>query len=268
MTSPLAPIPELLSIVLTTSAVQSNPSTFLTDTVMQSFSLAHGLTKCRKIIICDGMRITDREKSVNWKGGRATQEAYDRYQVYIARLQALAEKGDGEWANTTILPLPHRHGFSLGALEGIKLVTTPYCMVVQHDRAFNQIVKINTLFKDINYHHSIWVSYVDELLRECNIADLKWDPNYPPFTFLPTPQSMPPVPTTPARTRYYGSLPIEEQVKAALEIDPQWSVGENDYTLNHLYSGYPVPFPIPYPQPSTGLPLDPQYNDVVSKTAL
>ena len=52
-------VPSMLTIVLTTSPVQSNPSTDLLEGCLGSFAHVPALAGVRRIIVCDGCRETD-----------------------------------------------------------------------------------------------------------------------------------------------------------------------------------------------------------------
>jgi hypothetical protein len=52
----------MLTIILTTSPVLSNPSTVVLETVVKSFNLVEKLIDCKLIIVCDGVKeISDEE---------------------------------------------------------------------------------------------------------------------------------------------------------------------------------------------------------------
>eukprot|EP00937_MAST-01D_sp_MAST-1D-sp2_P000485 g485.t1 len=84
------PVPELLSIVLTTSPIAAHPSTSLVETVLRSFAHVPGLFRCRLVIVCDGCKVGAKPK---YKSGVVTDDAAARYREYIARLRCLARDG-------------------------------------------------------------------------------------------------------------------------------------------------------------------------------
>lgn len=57
-----------VTIVITTSPVQSNPSLELIDFTMQSFCYAPGLAKCRKLLVCDHYKVYD-DSSKSFRSG-------------------------------------------------------------------------------------------------------------------------------------------------------------------------------------------------------
>jgi hypothetical protein len=58
------------TIVLTTSPVPHNPDTGMLETTMRSMALAHGLSRCRKVIVCDGHTVKTRDR------GRKAKQSY------------------------------------------------------------------------------------------------------------------------------------------------------------------------------------------------
>jgi hypothetical protein len=49
-----APLADQLTVLMTSSPVQSNPSTAMIEHVMASFSNAPGLLECPKLLVLDG----------------------------------------------------------------------------------------------------------------------------------------------------------------------------------------------------------------------
>jgi hypothetical protein len=96
---------ELLTIVVTTSPIKSNPSTEVLEKTFATFH--HGgedfAYKCQKVIICDGCRIIDEEKNVSRKYSNAKQSLrngiatnnqaanYKQFKVSLRKLCSEAE---------------------------------------------------------------------------------------------------------------------------------------------------------------------------------
>lgn len=59
-----------VTVVITTSPVQSNPSLELIDFTMQSFSYAPGLAKCTKLLVCDYYKVYE-DSSKSYRSGAA-----------------------------------------------------------------------------------------------------------------------------------------------------------------------------------------------------
>ena len=122
-----------LTVLITTSPAYTHPSTCLLDQVLATFAEVPYLIECRTIIICDGYRITE---ELRFKKGRVTEEQALRYEEYKTRLKAHVAENNPLYTNTTILELPQRVGFGFALQKAMPMVTTPYVMVVQHDRSF------------------------------------------------------------------------------------------------------------------------------------
>jgi hypothetical protein len=65
-----ADISSRVTVVLTTSPCCINPSTRLIEEVIASISFA-GLEKCRKLIVCDGVKVREENK---FRSGKVTGE--------------------------------------------------------------------------------------------------------------------------------------------------------------------------------------------------
>eukprot|EP00041_Stephanoeca_diplocostata_P019544 m.423289 g.423289 ORF g.423289 m.423289 type:complete len:398 (-) comp21332_c0_seq2:1701-2894(-) len=122
-----------LTIILTTSPVQSNPSTQMIEEVVGDIAHVPSLVSCKKMIVCDGCTVADGDK---FRSGKVTKESLQRYDEYIERLASIVRQGHGSFANTTLLRMPSRHGFGLAVKAALGRVTTPYVMIMQHDRPF------------------------------------------------------------------------------------------------------------------------------------
>eukprot|EP00892_Ulva_mutabilis_P004240 jgi/Ulvmu1/2188/UM013_0034.1 len=135
-----------MTIVVTTSPVQSNPSLELIDCTMQSFSYAPGLAACKKLLVCDHYKVHE-GSSKSFRSGVITAAQEPRYKEYkrllAERIQA-AEPGS-PFSNMTMLELPSHHGFGFAVKAALKHVSTPLVMVIQHDRNLNRPVDIGGL---------------------------------------------------------------------------------------------------------------------------
>jgi hypothetical protein len=123
------------------------------------------MSKCKKIIVCDGFKVMD-ETGPKWKSGRVCSNHIAPYSAFIDRLKARAAVGDGQWNNTEILPLPDRHGFGHAVMAGVERTTTDFVLVVQHDRRFNRKVSLEDLVHDMDYNHGAWVDWACDQLGD------------------------------------------------------------------------------------------------------
>jgi hypothetical protein len=138
---------ELLTIVITTSPIPSNPDTALLENAMATF--LHGgeefAYKCRKVIMCDGVRegeaVSKKHATIKqaMRNGIVTGVQADVYTQYKTNIRRLAEEAGPQstFANTIVVELEERHGFGYSLRHAVRNhVTTPYVCVVQHDRTF------------------------------------------------------------------------------------------------------------------------------------
>ena len=127
------PEPQLaadLTIIVTTSPTNSNPSTRLTAAVVRSLALVDGLAACPKTIVCDGYICAAKR---NYKKGRIDASdvaAYEQYQRNLVELIAT----EPAFVDTRLLVLEKRHGFAFAVRRALETVTTRFVLVVQHDR--------------------------------------------------------------------------------------------------------------------------------------
>ena len=139
---------ELLTIIVTTSPIKSNPSTNIIQGCFNTFPMAgeEFAYQCPKIIICDGCRISEDLHTVvtkqhanakqSLRNGIATKTQAENYQDYKSVLYQLCHS-DPLFQNTKIVELSERHGYGFALRHAITHhVTTPYVCVIQHDRTF------------------------------------------------------------------------------------------------------------------------------------
>eukprot|EP00301_Raphidiophrys_heterophryoidea_P013894 c2145_g1_i1.p1 GENE.c2145_g1_i1~~c2145_g1_i1.p1 ORF type:complete len:361 (-),score=80.21 c2145_g1_i1:246-1286(-) len=126
-------IPDLLTVVITTSPISVHPDTSLFLETVGSFSLVPELAKARKIIVCDGYKVSTENK---FRSGAVVAEKVNDYEEYKNRLRSMTNASEGPLAGATMLELPIRHGFGLAVKRGLDAVATPFVMIVQHDRRF------------------------------------------------------------------------------------------------------------------------------------
>lgn len=140
---------EMVTVLIFTSAVRSDPSLCLLRTTVGSFQHCTGLQACRLVFVCDGWQstatATDCLGTQRHCPGKRVVEP-ERARLYADRIAALQDAiwssfngGDGEeWVapHWEILRLPHWHCYGGALRVGLNLVSTPLVLVVQHDFAF------------------------------------------------------------------------------------------------------------------------------------
>jgi hypothetical protein len=158
---------KLLSIVITTSPIQSNPSTEMIENTLKSFNLCEGLEDCDKFIICDGYVIKNKNQL---KRGGVTNDYAQKYEQFILNL----ENKINEFKYVTINKQPNRNGFAKNVKLSLDMINTPLVMIVQHDHQFVRPVNImnvvNSMIKHSNINYvgfiSNSVSSIDCELRQ------------------------------------------------------------------------------------------------------
>lgn len=168
--APLPPLPELLTIIITTSPVRSIPSTELIGLAMDTFNMGGEdfAFRCPKVIVCDGVRRIDSNdengNSVSKKHTTVKQamrsgivtgnQALD-YEQYKENLREMcrqnADNPKSPFHNTIVVALDERQGFGF-ALRHVLLhnVHTRFCCVIQHDRTFMRPTPISQVV------HAMW----------------------------------------------------------------------------------------------------------------
>ena len=125
-----------LTVVVTTSAVRSNPSTAMLASTLESLNLVPLLRAAPKLLVCDGCCVVDKPQH---KAGRVTAEEKLRYYELVRRVREAAESADpGPFSGLSVLELQTRVGFGFAVRRALAEVRTRFVMVVQHDQ---QIVR-------------------------------------------------------------------------------------------------------------------------------
>jgi hypothetical protein len=86
-------------IVMTTSPVTSNPNTDLISEIGKSLKLVDHLTKCPKLIICDGYKIREKNK---FRSGEITPERVEAYAQYKLNLHALTKDKESVFSGAQV----------------------------------------------------------------------------------------------------------------------------------------------------------------------
>jgi hypothetical protein len=144
-----------LTVVITTSPVASNPDTEMLEEVLATFSFAPGLLDCPKVFVFDGVKIKDKAQ---YRQGQVTAEGQRNYEEYKARIRQLSQEG-GLFANSQMVECEERMGFGYALREAINqpgLITTPYVIVVQHDRTFMRSVDLNAVLRAMDAHEQLF----------------------------------------------------------------------------------------------------------------
>lgn len=139
-----------VTIVVSTSVSDQNPSTECLQSVLASFNVIPGLQGCRRVIVCD-RPVLDAKVS-DFKKGFARASDIERYEQFVKRVQAFCKEGSSMWTNTSCIVLESRHGFGHSVGVALNHVCTPFVLVVQHDRCFVRSVPLPKVIEVMETH--------------------------------------------------------------------------------------------------------------------
>jgi hypothetical protein len=181
------PLAKLLTIVVTTSPIRSNPSTEMLERTFDTFKFAGDefAYECPKVIVCDGCRILEDELSdnntdsdekkedeqrpkitrkysnvkQNLRNGIATVDHANNYDEFKKRLHKLCTDSDSTrsvFSNTSVVELDERHGYGFALRHALyHCVETPYVCVIQHDRTFMRPTPMKEVVDAMNNNEEI-----------------------------------------------------------------------------------------------------------------
>lgn len=174
-TGEMPPLEELLTVIVTTSPIKSNPSTELLERVFDTFF--HGgdafALKCPKVIVCDGCReknegVTKRHANSKqaMRNGIVDSQQLENYKAFKVALRKLCETApsDSPFCNAKVEELDTRHGYGFALRHALReCVQTPYVIVIQHDRTFMRPCPIYETVRTMWLHRNI--KYVGMSMR-------------------------------------------------------------------------------------------------------
>ena len=123
-------IESLITVIVTSSPVRSNPSTRMLLECLASLDRNGGLEACRKVIMCDGFKVRKRSDR---KLGVITDEEVVLYRAFLDKVACLCRK-DATFRRTRLVRLARRQGSAFAIREAIQAhVRTPFVIIVPHD---------------------------------------------------------------------------------------------------------------------------------------
>ena len=141
-TTPSSGIESLVTVVVTSSPVRSNPSTRMLLECLASLDLHGGLAPCRKLIMCDGFKVRKRSQR---KQGVVTDEEAVLYRAFVANVARLCRE-QAAFRRTRVVRLARRQGSAYAIREAIAgHVCTPLVLIVPHDCIIARPVSIDAL---------------------------------------------------------------------------------------------------------------------------
>lgn len=144
---PMPSLDSLLTILITTSPIRSNPSTEVIERIMETFTFAgEEFLSCPKVIICDGYRrktdnTSKRHGNIKqaMRNGLVNDEQAENYLRFKENLKLLCANSNSQspFYNTIVEELDDRHGYGFALRHALRnCVHTKFVCVVQHDRTF------------------------------------------------------------------------------------------------------------------------------------
>ena len=139
---------EELTVIITTSAIKSHPSTELIEEVINSFKQCSGLYNTKKIIICDGFIPSSKS---SYKQGKLSPFDASNYQKYLNNIK------ERFIPSCDVIIRDSRCGFASNVRYCLThKVKTKYVMIVQHDMTFIRGVNVRSIVRkmigsDVNY---------------------------------------------------------------------------------------------------------------------
>ena len=182
----MPPLEDILTVIVTTSPIKSNPSTELLELTFSTFPNGgqEFAYQCPKIIVCDGCRTrndTVTKRHVNDKqsmrNGIVTSTQAQNYEEFKRRLRKLCEEaksttatatGDSSTSATSTTPSPFcntvveeldtRMGYGYALRHALyNCVKTPYVIVIQHDRTIMRptpiLETVRAMWYDRHHHN-------------------------------------------------------------------------------------------------------------------
>ena len=140
--SPAMSIEQLLTVVITSSPVRSNPSTRMLLECLTSLDIHGDLSQCRKLIMCDGFKV--REQSQR-KLGIVTDEEAVLYREYIQSIARMCRE-QSVLERTRVVQLAEWQGSAYAIREAIEgHVQTPFVIIVPHDCIIARPVRLDAV---------------------------------------------------------------------------------------------------------------------------
>ena len=149
-------VESLVTVVVTSSPVRSNPSTRLLLECLASLDRHGGLASCRKLIMCDGFKVRKRSQR---KVGVVTDEEAVLYREFVRKVACLC-RGHAALRRTRVVRLARRQGSAYAIREAVQAhVKTPFVIIVPHDCVISRPVKLDAV-AEMMHAHPQQINYV------------------------------------------------------------------------------------------------------------
>ena len=172
-------VDSLITVIVTSSPVRSNPSTRMLLECLTSLDRNGGLAGCRKLIMCDGFKVRQRSQR---KQGIVTDEEAVLYREFVRRVACLCREHPA-FRRTRVVRLARRQGSAYAIREAVAAhVRTPYVLIVPHDCILARTVLLKRVAEamatddgQMNYVKIVGPStekYAKAVLSQCKCRDL------------------------------------------------------------------------------------------------
>ena len=137
-----AGVERLITVVVTSSPIRSNPSTRMLRECLASLDRNGGLSRCRRVIMCDGFKARKRSQR---KQGVVTDEEAELYRAYVSNVARLCREHSA-FRRTRVVRLARRQGSAYAIREAVAAhVTTPLVLIVPHDCLIARPVRLDAI---------------------------------------------------------------------------------------------------------------------------
>eukprot|EP00962_Isochrysis_galbana_P016734 scaffold4799_cov115-Isochrysis_galbana.AAC.1 len=149
-------IADQLTIIVTTSPIGRHPCSAMLDWVIGSIHRhCHGTIRCRMFVVADGFRVVEAGQPSRRKRGLVSESQARAYEVHKRAIRHLCASGTSPYHHAEFLDQPCHRGFSLGVCRALRLVRTPFVMVVQHDRPMVRDAPLLEILAAMTAHPSL-----------------------------------------------------------------------------------------------------------------
>lgn len=182
---PSAGVEALVTVVITSSPVRSNPSTRMLMECLASLDRHGDLSACKKVIMCDGFKVRSRSQL---KQGVCTDEEAVLYRAFVHKVASLCREHPA-FKRTRVVRLARRQGSAYAIREALEAhVRTPLVIIVPHDCVIARPVRLDAVAAAMhaNPQKLCYVklvgrstcTYADAVLSQCTHARNR--PDYAP----------------------------------------------------------------------------------------
>ena len=148
-------------VIIVTSPHRSHPDTSMIDKVIDSLNLIENMKNYTLHVVYDSYNLINEKQKQNTKSGRISKDLADKYENFKLNMKEKYQNNNNNNNNNNMIRYNHiilkdHNGYAMGVKIGLENCISEYCLVLQHDRAFINIVNcINDLKKIFLNNNSI-----------------------------------------------------------------------------------------------------------------